>query len=42
MAEEVIKYKEEIIKANKKDLEIARIKGTSKAMLDRLSLDERE
>ncbi|ALB48585.1 glutamate-5-semialdehyde dehydrogenase [Clostridium beijerinckii] len=40
MAEELIKAKEEIIKANKIDLEISESKGTSKAMLDRLSLND--
>jgi glutamate-5-semialdehyde dehydrogenase len=40
MAEELIKAKEEIIKANKIDLEIAELKGTSKAMLDRLALND--
>jgi len=40
MAEALLKYREEILKANKKDLKIAMDKGTSKAMLDRLSLDE--
>lgn len=40
MAQKLIAYKEEIIKENKKDLERAMEKGTSKAMLDRLSLDE--
>ena len=42
MAEEMINAKKEIIKANEIDLENAREKGTSKAMLDRLALsDER-
>lgn len=42
MAEELIDSKEEIIKANEIDLEVARLKSTSKAMLDRLALsDER-
>lgn len=40
MAQKLIAYKEEIIKENKKDLERAMERGTSKAMLDRLSLDE--
>jgi len=38
MAEELINSKEEIIQANEIDLEIARLKGTSEAMLDRLAL----
>ncbi|BCZ43957.1 gamma-glutamyl phosphate reductase [Clostridium gelidum] len=38
MAEELINLKEEIIKANKIDLEVAKSKGTSKVMLDRLEL----
>jgi glutamate-5-semialdehyde dehydrogenase len=38
MAEELLKAKEEIIKANKKDLDAAEAKGMSKAMLDRLAL----
>ncbi len=42
MAEELLKAKEEIIKANKIDLDAAEAKGMSKAMLDRLALsDER-
>ena len=42
MAEELINAKDDIIKANKIDLEAAKAKGTSKAMLDRLALsDER-
>ena len=42
MAEELINSKEEIIKANEIDLEVAASKGTSKPMLDRLALsDER-
>lgn len=42
MAEELLKAKEEIIKANKIDLNTAEAKGMSKAMLDRLALsDER-
>lgn len=40
MADKLIEHTEEIIKANKIDLEKAMEKGTSKAMLDRLSLDE--
>ncbi|AGF53874.1 glutamate-5-semialdehyde dehydrogenase [Clostridium saccharoperbutylacetonicum] len=39
MAEELIKAKEDIVKANEIDLEAARIKGTSEAMLDRLALN---
>ena len=38
MAEELINAREDIIKANKIDLEIAKSKGTSEAMLDRLAL----
>ena len=38
MAEELINAKEDIIKANEIDLEIAKSKGTSEAMLDRLAL----
>lgn len=38
MAEELINEKESIIKANEIDLEIAKSKGTSEAMLDRLAL----
>lgn len=41
MAQKLITYKNEIIKENKKDLERAMAKGVSKAMLDRLSLDEK-
>lgn len=42
MAEELIKAKVDIISANKIDLDAAVLKGTSKAMLDRLVLtDER-
>jgi len=42
MAEELINAKKNIIEANKIDLDIARAKGTSEAMLDRLALsDER-
>ncbi|WP_160692807.1 glutamate-5-semialdehyde dehydrogenase [Clostridium sp. C2-6-12] len=42
MAEELINSKNDIIEANKADLDIAQSKGTSKAMLDRLALsDER-
>lgn len=40
MADKLIEHIEEIIKANKKDLEKACEKGTSKAMLDRLYLNE--
>ena len=40
MAEELINEKEEIIKANEIDLEVAKSKGTSKAMLDRLALSD--
>jgi glutamate-5-semialdehyde dehydrogenase len=39
MAEELVSAKEEIIKANLADLDIAKSKGTSKAMLDRLTLN---
>ena len=39
MAEELIKAKDRIIKANEIDLEAAKAKGTSKAMLDRLALN---
>lgn len=39
MANKLGEYKDEIILANKKDLENAVEKGTSKALLDRLSLD---
>lgn len=42
MAEELINEKKAIIKANAIDLEVAKSKGTSKTMLDRLALsDER-
>lgn len=42
MAEELIKAKEDILRANQSDLEVAKSKGTSKPMLDRLALsDER-
>lgn len=42
MAEELINLKKDIIEANKIDLDIAKAKGTSEAMLDRLALsDER-
>lgn len=41
MADELLKNKDSILKANKKDLEKAIEKGTSKAMLDRLLLDEK-
>lgn len=40
MAEILLKNSEEILEANKKDLEKAIEKGTPKAMLDRLALDE--
>lgn len=40
MAEELINAKKDIIEANKIDLDIARSKGTSEAMLDRLALSE--
>ena len=40
MADKLIEKSLEIIKENKKDLEKAIEKGTSKSMLDRLSLDE--
>jgi len=40
MAEILLKNSEEILEANKKDLEKAIAKGTPKAMLDRLALDE--
>jgi len=40
MAEELINAKNDIIKANELDLEIAKSKGTSKAMLDRLALND--
>ena len=40
MAEILLKSSKEILKANKKDLENAIEKGTPKAMLDRLALDE--
>ena len=39
MAKKLVQYKYEIISENKKDLEKAVEKGTSKALLDRLSLD---
>lgn len=38
MAEELIKAKDEILKANQIDLEKAKARGTSEAMLDRLAL----
>ena len=41
MADELLKNKDSILQENKKDLEKAIEKGTSKAMLDRLSLDEK-
>ncbi len=40
MAEELIKQAEAIKDANKKDLEAAKRKGLSKALLDRLTLDD--
>lgn len=40
MAEVLLKSSKEILEANKKDLENAIEKGTPKAMLDRLALDE--
>lgn len=40
MAEILLKNSEQILEANKKDLEKAIEKGTPKAMLDRLALDE--
>ena len=40
MAQALLNNKEEIINENKKDLDIAVQKGTSKAMLDRLALNE--
>lgn len=40
MAKALLNNKEEIINENKKDLEVAVQKGTSKAMLDRLALNE--
>lgn len=40
MARALLNKKQEIINENKKDLDIAIEKGTSKAMLDRLSLNE--
>ena len=40
MAEVLLKSSEQILEANKKDLENAIEKGTPKAMLDRLALDE--
>lgn len=39
MADYLVKYKEEIIEANKLDLKAAMDRGTAKAMLDRLALD---
>lgn len=41
MADKLLANSEEILKENKKDLENAIQKGTSKAMLDRLSLDKK-
>lgn len=40
MAQALLNNKEEIINENKKDLDVAVKKGTSKAMLDRLALNE--
>ncbi|WP_156627395.1 glutamate-5-semialdehyde dehydrogenase [Clostridium tertium] len=40
MAKALLNNKEEIINENKKDLDVAIEKGTSKAMLDRLALNE--
>ena len=40
MAEELLKAKDSIIEANKIDLENAKAKGTSDAMLDRLALND--
>ena len=40
MADFLVNNKDEIIKANKIDLKIAIEKGTSKSMLDRLTLNE--
>ncbi len=40
MAEELLNNKEEILRANKLDLDRAEANGTSKAMLDRLALNE--
>ena len=40
MAEELLNAKDSIITANKIDLENAKAKGTSEAMLDRLALNE--
>ena len=40
MAKALLNNKEEIINENKKDLDVAVQKGTSKAMLDRLALNE--
>ena len=40
MADFLIENSKIIIEANKKDLEISRIKGTSESMLDRLALNE--
>ncbi|NLK96029.1 MAG: glutamate-5-semialdehyde dehydrogenase [Clostridiales bacterium] len=41
MADKLLEKKDYILESNKKDLEVAISKGTSKAMLDRLSLDEK-
>ncbi|WP_300383658.1 glutamate-5-semialdehyde dehydrogenase [Clostridium sp.] len=40
MAQSLLKYKHEIIEANRVDLKVAEDKGTSKPMLDRLALNE--
>ena len=40
MAEELIKAKDYIIKANETDLEVARAKGMANSMLDRLALND--
>ena len=40
MAKALLNNKKEIINENKKDLDVAVQKGTSKAMLDRLALSE--
>ena len=41
MAEKLVEYKDNIIAENKKDLDKAVEKGTSKALLDRLALDSK-
>ena len=41
MAEKLLENKDNILRENKKDLEKAIEKGTTKAMLDRLKLDEK-